>query len=78
MCAYWEMPLIWNWNLLGEFVSFNETYFEKSKQTIFLPYQNGTFGILYVFSEQKINGVHYERQTRTNSAFSMLTYSHQE
>lgn len=36
------------------------------------------FGILYVSSEQKINAVHYERQTRTNSDFQMLTNSQQE
>lgn len=36
------------------------------------------FGILYVSSEQKINAVQYERQTRTNSDFQMLTNSQQE
>lgn len=43
----------------------------------FSPYRNGTFGILYVFSEEKMNVAHYERQTGTNGDFLMLTNFHQ-
>jgi len=49
----------------------------KIKPNHFLPYQNGMFGILYIVSELKMNVVHYERQTGTNSDFLMLN-SHQE
>lgn len=44
----------------------------KNGNKSFLPYQSRLSGILSVSSEPKLNVVHYERQTGTNSDFLML------